>query len=77
MAVNIGTMGLSFEAKNGLLIKLEQAYYSGILKVREGDTWLEYQDGSQMRLAIEDLKNSLCHRKPRGTRLLKFSSKGY
>jgi|GEM_PF-6871018 len=59
------------------LQKLEAAYYSGVLKVREGDTWVEYQTATQMKTAIDDLRARLSNTVPKGTRFVKFTNKGY
>lgn len=59
------------------LEKLESAYYSGVLKVREGDTWVEYQTATQMKTAIDDLRNKLSKTVPKGTRFVRFTNKGY
>lgn len=58
------------------LQNLKNAYYDGILKVREGDTWVEYQSSTQMRRAILDGEAELTGGKPRGSRLVS-TSKGY
>lgn len=70
-------MSQTLQQKQALLAKLESAFYGGVLKVREGDTWLEYQTTSQMKLAIEDLRNSISPTVPKGTRLARFTNKGY
>ena len=59
-----------------LLNKLKTAYYTGVLKVREGDTWLEYNSMKEMRIAIADAEAELAGGKPKGTRLVS-TSKGY
>lgn len=64
-------------AEQEQLKKLEAAYYSGVLKVREGDTWVEYQTATQMKTAIDDLRNKLSSTKPKGTRFVRFTNKGY
>ena len=46
------------------LEELEKAYYRGVLKVREGDTWIEYQSMKDMRIAIRDAKAELSKEKP-------------
>lgn len=66
------------DARQAQLEKLEAAYYSGVLKVREGDTWVEYQTATQMKGAIDDLRRQITSSKiPRGTRFVSLSSKGY
>ena len=61
-----------------MLDRLKKAYYSGVLKVREGDTWVEYQSLKQMRVAMQDAENELAGegKTPKGTRLAR-TSKGY
>lgn len=59
------------------LDRLKKAYRSGVLKIREGDTWIEYQSMRQMKLAIDDMEAELAgYNKPRGTRVAR-TSKGY
>ncbi len=59
------------------LERLKRAYYSGVLKVREGDTWVEYQSGNQMWRAIQRAEAELVGAKsPTGSRLVTVS-KGY
>jgi len=62
------------------LTELKAAYSSGVLKVRNGDDWLEYNSLRDMRLAIEDIETELANQaaggKPRGTRLVTVN-KGY
>jgi hypothetical protein len=58
------------------LNELKSAYARGVLKVREGDTWLEYQSMKDMRIAIQDLEKQLSSSVPTGTRLIS-TSKGY
>lgn len=62
------------------LDRLRKAYYSGVLKVREGDTWVEYQSLKQMRVAMRDAENELANggegKAPQGTRLAR-TGKGY
>lgn len=53
-----------------LLEKLKKAYYSGVLEVREGDSWLRYQSASSMRRAIEDAENELSGGAPQGSRVV-------
>lgn len=61
-----------------MLDRLKKAYYSGVLKVREGDTWVEYQSLKQMRIAMQDAENELvgAGNTPKGTRLAR-TGKGY
>lgn len=42
-----------------LLAKLKKAYASGVLQVREGNDFVEYQTMSAMRLAIKDIEQEL------------------
>lgn len=56
--------------------RLKKAYYSGVLKVREGDTWLEYNSMKEMRVAISDAESELSKARPSGTRLVRTSN-GY
>ncbi len=58
------------------LDKLKNAYARGVLKIREGDTWLEYQTMKEMRIAIRDIETEIAGTKPKGTRLV-TTSKGY
>jgi hypothetical protein len=58
------------------LDKLKKAYYRGVLKVREGDTWVEYQSMKDMRIAINDAEAELANLKPTGARLVR-TNKGY
>jgi len=58
------------------LNELRDAYARGVLKVREGDTWVEYQSMKDLRIAISDLEKSLSSKRPSGTRLVS-TSKGY
>lgn len=55
---------------------LKDSYYQGILKVREGDTWVEYQSMNLMRVAIRDAEAELVGGKPKGSRLIS-TGKGY
>lgn len=57
------------------LNNLKKAYARGVLRVREGDTWIEYQSMQQMRKAIADIEAELGiehGHKPRGTRRVRF-----
>lgn len=58
------------------LAKLEQAYARGVLKVREGDTWLEYQSMKEMATAIDRLRSEIGGNRPSGSRRVSVS-KGY
>ena len=58
------------------LDKLKNAYARGVLKVREGDTWIEYQSMKEMRIAIQDIQTEIAGTKPKGARLV-TTSKGY
>lgn len=58
------------------LDELKKAYFRGILKVREGDTWLEYQSMKDMRIAISDAEREMSGFKPSGTRIVRTSN-GY
>lgn len=58
------------------LDELKSNYNQGVLKVREGNTWLEYQSMSDMRIAIADLEKELSNSRPSGSRLVSVS-KGY
>lgn len=59
---------------------LKAAYASGVLKVRNGDDWLEYNSMREMRLAIADIAAEIEAQnsggKPSGTRLVSVS-RGY
>lgn len=53
------------------LAKLKAAYARGVLRVREGDTWVEYQSMREMRIAINDMESELGiqrDNRPRGVR---------
>mgnify|MGYP000344920949 CR=1 FL=1 len=62
------------------LNKLKAAYASGVLQVRDGNDYVEYQSMQQMRIAISDMEAELNvnnnRNNPKGTRLVKVS-KGY
>jgi len=58
------------------LTELKNSYARGILKIREGDTWIEYQSMKEMRTAIQDIEAELTGSKPSGSRLV-TTSKGY
>ncbi|ANP79302.1 hypothetical protein A134_23090 [Vibrio crassostreae 9CS106] len=54
------------------LDNLKASYARGVLKVREGDTWVEYASLSQMHLAILNIERELGTSKvPSGTRRLR------
>lgn len=55
---------------------LKDAYFQGVLKVREGDTWIEYQSMKDMRIAIADAETELANSKPTGARVVSTST-GY
>lgn len=58
------------------LAALKKAYARGVLRVREGETWVEYQSMVQMRRAIADIEAELQIEKPhqpRGSRRVRFS----
>lgn len=61
---------------NEQLINLKNAYARGVLKVREGDTWIEYQSMKEMRLAISEIEADLANSKPKGAKYFSVS-KGY
>ena len=50
------------------LKNLKDAYYAGVLKVREKDTWVEYQSMKEMRIAISELQNEINNTRPTGTK---------
>lgn len=57
------------------LASLKKAYARGVLRVREGDTWVEYQSMTQMKNAIELIERELGivnENKPRGVRRVSF-----
>lgn len=58
------------------LNNLKKAYYNGVLKVREGETWIEYQSMKDMRIAIQDAEAELSNVKPTGSRFVSVTS-GY
>lgn len=58
------------------LKELKTAYYRGVLKVREGDTWVEYQSMKDMRIAISDGERELAGSKPSGVRIV-ATNNGY
>lgn len=62
------------------LLNLKNAYASGVLKVRNGDDWIEYNSMRELRIAINDIESELANQaaggRPSGTRLVSIS-KGY
>lgn len=57
------------------LASLKKAYARGVLRVREGDTWVEYHSMREMRLAIQDIENELGvqhDQRPRGSKRVKL-----
>lgn len=58
------------------LEELKKAYYRGVLKVREGDTWVEYQSMKEMRVAISDAERELSGNKASSVRIARTSN-GY
>ena len=65
---------------NEHLINLKEAYAMGVLKVRNGDDWIEYNSMRDIRIAIKDIEGSIAAAnaggRPSGTRLATIS-KGY
>lgn len=58
------------------LANLKKAYARGVLRVREGDTQIEYQSMAAMRQAISDMEaelNTQSGGKPTGSRRVRFS----
>lgn len=62
------------------LAKLKAAYAQGVLQVRDGNDFVEYQSMQQMRIAIADIEAELNANTgrgtPKGTRLVTVK-KGY
>jgi len=58
------------------LEELKSAYARGVLKVREGDTWVEYNSMKDIRTAISDIEKELSNSVPKGSRFV-TTSKGY
>lgn len=57
------------------LANLKKAYARGVLKVREGDTWVEYQSMKQMAEAIDKIEAELGIQRasrPRGVQRVRF-----
>lgn len=60
------------------LANLKKSYARGVLRVREGDTWIEYHSMREMRIAIKDMENELninINRRPQGSRRVRFCQK--
>lgn len=59
------------------LANLKKAYARGVLRVRDGDQWIEYQTSDQMLKAIDRMEAELGvngkSQAPRGMRRTKFS----
>lgn len=56
-----------------MLNRLKAAYARGVQRVREGDTWVEYQSMSHMRQAIADIEAELQRgnkKRPQGVKLV-------
>lgn len=62
------------------LANLKKAYASGVLQVRDGNDYVEYQSMHAMRIAIQDMEAELSKNsdrgKPSGTRLVRVN-RGY
>ena len=58
------------------LDRLEAAYASGVLEVREAETWVKYQSMKEMRLAILEAKTEIASTAPMGARIFNVTS-GY
>lgn len=62
------------------LTALKEAYASGVLKVRNGDDWIEYNSMRELRQAINDIETDMETKaaggRPSGTRLVSVS-RGY
>ena len=60
------------------LAELERNYAKGVLRVREGDTWLEFQSRDDMKKTIDDLRIELNMKgaAPQGSRRVSVR-KGY
>lgn len=59
------------------LQKLKDAYARGVLEIREGDSWVKYNNMSEMRQAIQVMESEILNGSvPRGSRLVSIS-KGY
>lgn len=56
------------------LATLKAAYANGIMRVREGETWVEYQSMAAIRTAIADIERELnINSKPQGTRVARIN----
>lgn len=58
------------------LDELKKAYARGVLKIREGESWVEFQSMKEMRIAIKDIEAEISGNKPVGARLTS-TGKGY
>ncbi len=58
------------------LDNLKKAYYRGVLRVREGNSWVEYQSLADMRIALQDAEAELSTTKRVKTQYV-ATSKGY
>lgn len=60
------------------LAKLKKAYARGVLRVREGESWIEYQSMKEMLVAIERIEAELgvkhTSSSPRGLSRVRFKS---
>ena len=57
------------------LANLKKAYARGVLKIREGDTWIEYNSMSDLERAIKNIEAELNIERqsaPRGSRRIRF-----
>lgn len=57
------------------LANLKKAYARGVLKIREGDTWVEYNSMSELERAITRIEAELNIERasaPRGSRRIRF-----
>lgn len=56
------------------LKNLKDAYASGVLKVRNGDDWIEYNSMRDLRVAIADIESEIANSnkggRPLGTHLV-------
>lgn len=61
-------MALVYERKGGLnvgnytaeqLTTLRNMYAKGVLRIREGETWIEFNSLSELRKAITDIENQI------------------
>lgn len=59
------------------LQQLKDAYARGVLEIREGDSWVKYNNLSELRQAIQVMESELTQgAAPRGSRLVSIK-KGY